>query len=71
MEELKDYIGKEIKFNYSNKDKEIMNLPSDYFEIFIGEFIVDEDGTELLYNSDYQWITLEYAKENIINQLNK
>tara|TARA_R100001086_G_scaffold247563_1_gene182131 strand:- start:1324 stop:1530 length:207 start_codon:yes stop_codon:yes gene_type:complete len=68
MEELKDYIGKEIKFNYSDKDKEIMNLPSDYFEIFIGEFIIDEDGTELLYNSDYQWITLEYAKENIINQ---
>ena len=68
MKRLKDYIGKEIKFNYSDKDKEIMSLPLDYFEIFIGEFIVDEDGTELLYNSDYQWITLEYAKENIINQ---
>jgi len=68
MKRLKDYIGKEIKFNYSDKDKEIMSLPLDYFEIFIGEFIVNEDGTELLYNSNYQWVTLEYAKENIINQ---
>ena len=71
MKKLKDYIGKEIKFNYSDKDKEIMNLPLDYFEIFIGEFIVNEEGTELLYNSNHQWITLEYAKENIINQTNK
>ena len=63
---LYQFIGKKIKFHYSDDDKKIMGLPQDYVEIFIGERIVKEDGTYLLYNDQDQYVNLEYAIKNEI-----
>tara|TARA_Y100000004_G_scaffold155946_1_gene180769 strand:+ start:166 stop:372 length:207 start_codon:yes stop_codon:yes gene_type:complete len=64
--ELEKFIGKKIAFHYSDYDKKIMGLPQNYVEIFIGERIVKEDGTYLLYNDQDQYVNLEYAIKNQI-----
>tara|TARA_R110001583_G_scaffold128_11_gene1324 strand:- start:7353 stop:7544 length:192 start_codon:yes stop_codon:yes gene_type:complete len=63
MRELKYYINKKIAFHYSDYDKELMNMNSNHFEVFVGTHIKDD----LLWNNDYQWIDLKYAKKNLIN----
>tara|TARA_R110000744_G_scaffold81915_2_gene160929 strand:+ start:17 stop:223 length:207 start_codon:yes stop_codon:yes gene_type:complete len=68
MKTLKEFIGKKIAFHYSDYDKKIMRLPKDYVEIFIGDRIVKEDGTYLLYNDQYQWVDLDYAIKHEINK---
>jgi len=68
MKALKEFIGKKIEFHYSDNDKKIMRLPKDYVEIFIGERIVKEDGTYLLYNDQDQYVDLDYAIKHEINK---
>jgi hypothetical protein len=64
---LENYIGKKILWKYSDHDKRLMKLPLDYTEIFIGEAIEEEDGVLLLWDNEGRYVTLEYAKENLIS----
>ena len=64
--EIKKYIGKKILWKYTDQDKKLMRLPEDYTEIFVGETIKEEDNEHLLWDNQHRWVTLEYAKENLI-----
>lgn len=65
--ELKEYIGKKILWTYTDHDKKLMGLPEDYTEIFIGETIEKEDNEFLLWDNQYRFVTLNYAKEYLID----
>ena len=65
--ELKQYIGKKILWTYTDHDKKLMGLPKDYTEIFVGETIQKEDNEFLLWDNQYRYVTLNYAKEYLID----
>ena len=44
-----------------------MGLPEDYTEIFVGETIQKEDNEFLLWDNQYRYVTLNYAKEHLID----
>jgi len=64
--ELRKYIGKKILWTYTDHDKKLMGLPKDYTEIFVGKTIEREGNEFLLWDDQHRYVTLEYAKENLI-----
>jgi hypothetical protein len=62
--ELRFFIGKDIEFHYSDRDKKIMELPDDYVEIFTPTHIEKDGAHYLLFNEDGRYCDLEYAVKN-------
>ena len=64
--EVEKLIGKKIKYQYSDHDLIKMGLPKDYSEIFIATHCECYMATWLLFNNKDQYVTYEYAINNLI-----
>jgi len=69
-DKLENYIGKPIRWRYSEYDLDIFGWDKNYDPIFVPTHIEQDcgEGEYLLWDENCKWCDLEYAQKNVLKE---